>query len=122
MSLHVLVVDDNEINLMLVAKILELEGFRTSTACCGREAIQNVIRDSPDLVILDVNMPDLDGYTVCRRLREPPVGAAMPIIMLSATVEESDRRSALEAGANDIISKPFDMEDLRQRVRTLLSC
>lgn len=121
MTLHILVVDDNEINLMLVAKILEMEGFHTSTACCGREALQSVIQAHPDLVILDVNMPDLDGYTVCRRLREPPIEATMPIIMLSATVEESDRQIALDAGANDIISKPFDMEDLRQRVRALIS-
>ncbi len=119
MTLHILVVDDNEVNLMLVTKILQIEGFHTSTACCGREAIQGVIQGHPDLVILDVNMPDLDGYTVCRRLREPPIGATMPIIMLSATVEESDRSAALEAGANDIISKPFDIEDLRRRVRAL---
>ncbi|MEZ0396950.1 MAG: response regulator [Anaerolineales bacterium] len=121
MSFHVLVVDDNEVNLMLVAKILQMEGFETSTARCGREAIQCVVQGHPDLIILDINMPDLDGYTVCRRLREPPIGARMPIVMLSATVEESDRQSALQAGANDIISKPFDMEELRLRVRALLS-
>ncbi len=121
MSLHVLVVDDNEVNLMLVAKILQMEGFRTSAARCGREAIQQVIQEPPDLVILDINMPDLDGYSVCRRLREPPISATMPIVMLSATVEESDRQAALQAGANDIISKPFDMEDFRQRVRMLVS-
>ena len=120
MTLHILVVDDNEVKVMLVAKILEMEGFHASTACCGRDAIQSVIRLKPDLVILDVNMPDIDGYTVCRQLREPPIHATMPVIMLTATAEESDRRQALAAGANDMIPKPFDMDDLRTRVRALL--
>jgi CheY-like chemotaxis protein len=120
MNLKILIVDDNEVNLALVSKILELEGLRTETACCGRDAIQSVIQSKPDLVILDVNMPDMDGYTVCRRLRDVPVSAAMPIVMLSATAEESDRRQALAAGANDMLSKPFDMDDLRRRVKALL--
>jgi DNA-binding response OmpR family regulator len=120
MSIHILVVDDNEVNMMLVAKILEMEGFHTSTACCGRDAIQSVIQLKPDLVILDVNMPDMNGYAVCKQLREPPISATMPVVMLTATAEESDRRLALAAGANDMIPKPFDMEDLRSRVRALL--
>ncbi|MBN2387137.1 MAG: response regulator [Anaerolineales bacterium] len=120
MGLHIFVVDDNEVNLTLVAKIMEMEGYRVTTACCGQEALQGFIQFQPDLVVLDVNMPDIDGFTVCRRLREPPINATVPIIMLSATAEESDRRQALNSGANDMISKPFDMEDLRDRIRSLV--
>ena len=120
MSLRVLVVDDNEINLTLISKILELEGYEVEIADNGPEAIRLVTRRAPDLAILDVMMPDFDGYELCRRLRQPPVNARMPIVMLTAAGDEHDRLHALEVGANDFITKPFEMEVLRTHIKSLL--
>jgi len=72
MPYSVLVVDDNDMNLMLIAKILELEGYQVASARNGREAIQSVVAKMPDLAILDVMMPDMDGYELCQKLRQPP--------------------------------------------------
>jgi DNA-binding response OmpR family regulator len=74
----------------------------------------------PDLAILDVMMPDMDGYELCRKLRQPSISAKMPIIMLTAMNSPLERQMALEAGANDIWSKPFDMDVFRRRVDELL--
>lgn len=120
MSARILVVDDNEINLALVAKILELEGYVVAVAHNGVEALQTVQSSMPDLAVLDVMMPDMDGYEVCRKLRQPPIGATMPIVMLTAMSSEMERQLALEAGANDIWSKPFDMDLFRKRIGELL--
>jgi CheY-like chemotaxis protein len=120
MTYHVLVVDDNEINLRLVSKILELEGYQVTVAHNGAEAIQNVAAAAPDLAILDVMMPDIDGYDLCRKLRQPPLCAKMPIVMLTAMNPALERALALEAGANDLWSKPFEMDMFRKRVGELL--
>jgi|WetSurMetagenome_2_1015567.scaffolds.fasta_scaffold27999_4 CheY-like chemotaxis protein len=120
MVFTVLVVDDNDMNLTLVSKILELEGYKTAIACNGQAAIQAFIQNKPDLAILDVMMPDIDGYELCRRLRQPPINASVPIILLTAMNSDMERQLALEAGANDIWSKPFDMEMFRRKVGDLL--
>jgi CheY-like chemotaxis protein len=120
MSAQILVVDDNDMNLVLISKILELEGYRVSAACDGMEAIQSVISKKPDLAILDVMMPDMDGYELCRKLRQPPINADMPIIMLTAMNSEMEKALAIEAGANDIWSKPFDMDTFRRRIGELV--
>jgi len=120
MSNQILVVDDNDMNLSLVSKILELEGYEVAIACNGMEAIQSVISSEPDLALLDVMMPDMDGYELCRKLREPPINAAMPIIMLTAMNSDMEMNLAIEAGANDIWSKPFDMDTFRRRIGELV--
>jgi len=74
----------------------------------------------PDLAILDVMMPDMDGYELCKKLRQPPINAVVPIILLTAMNSEMERQLALKAGANDIWSKPFDMELFRRRIGDLL--
>jgi len=116
----VLVVDDNDMNLTLIAKILELEGYQVDVARNGREAIQAVVSKEPDLAILDVMMPDMNGYELCKKLRQPPVTMRSPIVLLTAMNSEMERNLAVQAGANDIWSKPFDMELFRQRVGDLL--
>jgi len=116
----VLVVDDNDMNLALIAKILELEGYQVALARNGREAIQSVVRKVPDLAILDVMMPDMDGYELCKKLRQPPLNVAVPIILLTAMNSDVEKQMALKSGANDIWSKPFDMELFRRRVGDLL--
>ncbi len=117
---QILVVDDNDINLTLVSKILELEGYEVAVACDGMEAIQAVISKKPDLALLDVMMPDMDGYELCKKLREPPINATMPIVMLTAMNSDMEMNLAVEAGANDIWSKPFDMDTFRRRIGELV--
>jgi len=121
MAYTVLVVDDNDMNLALIAKILELEGYRVIVAHNGLEAIQAVVACMPDLAILDVMMPDMDGYELCKKLRRPPLNALVPIVLLTAMSSEMERHLALQAGANDIWSKPFDMDLFRHRVGELLN-
>jgi CheY-like chemotaxis protein len=120
MPYQILVVDDNDINLTLIAKILELEGYQVTAAQNGREAIQSVAQNMPDLAILDVMMPDMDGYELCRKLRQPPLNDLGPIVLLTAMSSDMERQQALQAGANDIWSKPFDMELFRRRIGDLL--
>ena len=120
MPYSILVVDDNDMNLTLVAKILELEGYRVVLARNGREAIHAVKLSMPDLAILDVMMPDMDGYELCQKLRQPPLNVVVPIVLLTAMNSDMERSLAIKAGANDIWSKPFDMELFRRRVGDLL--
>ena len=104
----------------MIAKILELEGYQVILARNGREAIQSVVQNMPDLAILDVMMPDMDGYELCQKMRQPPINADVPIVLLTAMNSDMERQLALKAGANDIWSKPFDMELFRRRVGELL--
>jgi CheY-like chemotaxis protein len=121
MPYRILVVDDDEMNLSLVSKILGLDGYRVTLALSGQEAIQSVQQEMPDLALLDIMMPDMNGFDLCRTLRQPPVNATVPIIMLTAMNSEIEKQHALEAGANEIWSKPFDMELFRRRISELLT-
>jgi CheY-like chemotaxis protein len=116
MTYHIMVVDDNDMNLALLAKILELEGYQVTQAHNGIEAIQLVIQKMPDMAILDVMMPDMDGYELCRTLRQPPIKAEIPIILLTAMNSDGEQTLAMDAGANEIWSKPFDMEMFRRKI------
>ena len=120
MTYTILVVDDNEMNLSLMSKILELEGYQVRLAYTGIEAIQSVIQKMPDMAILDVMMPDINGLELCRRLRQPPLNVTVPIVLLSAMNAETEKERVVEAGANDIWAKPFDLEVFRRRVGELL--
>jgi CheY-like chemotaxis protein len=120
MAYHILIVDDNDMNLVLLSKILELEGHQVTTAQNGVEAIQSAEKILPDLVILDVMMPDMNGYELCRKMRQSPLIKKIPIVMLTALSEERERAQALEAGANDIWTKPFDMGLFRKRIGELI--
>jgi putative two-component system response regulator len=121
MPYHILVVDDNDLNLVLLAKILELEGYQVTMAHSGLEAIQSAEQIMPDLALLDVMMPEMNGYELCRKMRQPPFNMEIPIVMLTAMSSDGERAQALEAGANDIWSKPFDMEVFRRRIGELLN-
>ena len=120
MTFHILVVDDNEINLVLLAKILELDGYMVTRACNAKEAIDSVVQKMPDLALLDVMMPEMDGYELCRKMRQPPYNAKIPIVMLTAMNSDGEQAQALAAGANEIWSKPFDMQIFRQRIDELV--
>jgi CheY-like chemotaxis protein len=120
MPFHILVVDDNELNLDLLSKILELEGYQVTMAHSGMEAIQAAVQKMPDLALLDVMMPEMNGYELCRTMRQPPFNAKIPIVLLTAMSSEIEKEHALEAGANDIWSKPFDLEKFRRCVGEFL--
>jgi two-component system cell cycle response regulator len=117
---HILVVDDNDLNLVLLAKILELEGYQVTMAHSGAEAIKIAAEKMPDLALLDVMMPEMNGYELCRKMRQPPLSSNIPIVMLTAMSSEGERVQSLEAGANEIWSKPFDMDVFRRRIGELL--
>jgi pilus assembly protein CpaE len=120
MSPRIFVVDDSPINLKLVSGALGAAGYEIITAQNGREALQRVDQVQPDLVVLDVVMPDLSGYEVCRRLRQKPGFAQLPIMMLTSNDSLEERISGLEAGADDYMSKPFQVPELQARVKALL--
>jgi two-component system, OmpR family, phosphate regulon response regulator PhoB len=117
---EVLVVEDEPDIRNLIVHHLEREGFRCRTAAAGAEALTRVRSGAPDLVVLDLMLPGMDGLEVCRRLRADPATAALPIIMLTAKADEVDRVVGLELGADDYLAKPFSTRELVARVRAVL--
>ncbi len=116
----ILVVDDEPANRALLRKILGHHGYDVVEAEDGADALVAVERHRPDLVVLDVMMPRLDGIEVCQRLRSQPRHAGLPILLLTALDRPDDRARGLESGANDFLSKPFDELELAARIRSLL--
>lgn len=116
----ILAADDDPDILALVAFRLERAGYRVATAGDGEEALALARRERPDLCILDVMMPGLTGYEVTRALREDEATKAIPVILLTARVQEQDVARGFEAGADDYIKKPFSPQELRARVQAIL--
>jgi two-component system sensor histidine kinase/response regulator len=114
----VLVVDDQMQNIQVVGTVLTREGFEVIPATSGAQALQRVAARLPDLVLLDVVMPDMDGFAVCKRLREHPDTAGLPVIFVSAANDSETIVQGLEAGGVDYITKPFNKAELLARVRT----
>ncbi len=114
----VLVAEDDRAVRDAVSRALSFEGYRVITARDGAEALQRVLNDKPELVVLDVMMPIVDGLETCRRLRAS--GNSVPVLMLTARTEVSDRVAGLDAGADDYLAKPFALEELLARMRALL--
>src|SRR5688572_23965709 len=115
---RILVVDDVAPNVRLLEAVLAPRGYDVVSATDGEAALELVESAKPDLVMLDVVMPGLDGYAVCRRIREREETAMLPVIMITAST--SERTEAIRAGADDLIAKPFDQDELLARVRSLL--
>jgi two-component system, OmpR family, alkaline phosphatase synthesis response regulator PhoP len=116
----ILIVEDESDIAQLVKIYLEKEGFRTLHAKTGLEAQKLVSSDHPDLLILDLMLPEMDGLEVCKSLRNKPDTALIPIIMLTAKAEESDTIVGLELGADDYVTKPFSPKSLVARVKALI--
>ena len=116
--MHILVTDDERSVRSAVRRALTLEGYRVTEAEDGAEALNAISRDHPDAIVLDVMMPELDGYQVCRALRDS--GDSTPILMLTARDEIDQRVKGLDAGADDYLVKPFALEELLARLRALI--
>jgi two-component system, OmpR family, alkaline phosphatase synthesis response regulator PhoP len=117
---HIFVVEDEEDILDLIRHHLTKEGYAVSTATNGLDALRGIARKPPDLVLLDLMLPGMDGMDVCRRLKQDPKTAEVPVLMVTAKDEESDVVSGLELGADDYVVKPFRMKELVARVRAAL--
>ena len=116
----ILLVDDMHVNLRILADMLKVEGMRTRSALSGEAALRAANAQPPDLVLLDVMMPDMDGYEVCRRLKATPALAHIPVIFLSALDGTEDKVEAFAAGGVDYVTKPFQLDEVRARVQTHL--
>lgn len=116
----ILIVDDEEKNRKLLALLLTSNGYAFDTANNGMEALQKTRQFSPDLILLDIMMPEMSGYEVCRRLKEDPSTQHIPVVMVTALEDEDSRLKGLEAGANDFLSKPVNTAELMVRARNLL--
>ena len=117
----VLVADDDEDILQLVSFRLERAGYKVVTAADGQQALAAAREHKPDLAVLDVMMPGLNGYEVTRQLRADAATATIPVILLTARVQEADVSRGFEAGADDYLRKPFSPQELRSRVQAILA-
>jgi DNA-binding response OmpR family regulator len=117
----ILVVDD-EVDLVKTIQFsLELEGYKVLVSYNGEDALTQARKENPDLILLDIMLPKLDGYRVCRLLKFDEQYKHIPILMMTAKTQEKDKLMGKETGANEYITKPFDMEELMEKVKTYLN-
>src|ERR1700691_5607873 len=111
-----MVVDDNPANLKLMGEMLRLRGYEVSSFPRGRMALAAANEEPPDLILLDINMPEMTGYEVCQRLKSSPQLSEIPVIFLSAMNAPEDRLRCFRSGGVDYVSKPFQFEEVQARV------
>ena len=121
MNEKILVVEDDPSALRLIQYTLQYEGYQVLTATNGLAGLKKAQSEEPDLVILDVMLPGMDGFEICHRLRGDPQTAGLPILMLSAKAQEVDKITGLKVGADDYVSKPADTAEIVRRVERLLA-
>ena len=120
MGKKVFIADDESGFVATLKSRLEFEGYDITTAPDGKAALEQIPVEKPDLVLLDIMMPNVNGYQVCRELKEDPDTSSIPILMLTAKSQESDKFWGMEAGADDYMTKPFDMDELIKKIERLL--
>lgn len=120
-TIKILVVDDNQDNRELVVKVLRSKNYQMIEASDGEEALKKAISESPDLILMDISIPGLDGYEVTRRLKSREEFRNVPIIALTAHVMKGDREKALSAGCEGYIAKPFSIHELPGQVERYLN-
>lgn len=121
MGKRILVVDDDPAALRLVQYTLQREGYEVITASNGLEGLRRAVSESPDLLVLDVMLPGIDGFEIATRLRSQPATAGLPILMMSAKARDMDRATGLKAGADDYLTKPAAPADISRKVAELLA-
>lgn len=117
---RVLVAEDNAVNRELIRELLELRGYEVSEACDGQEALQMIEASPPDILLLDLGMPKLDGFGVIKKVRENPQLAGLPVLAVTAYAMRGDREKALDAGFDGYVSKPINAAALSQAMESLL--
>ncbi|MFH1283059.1 MAG: response regulator [bacterium] len=115
-----LIIDDDYVVLDLLKSTLELDGFEVMCASSGLEGLEQLIKEKPDMVLLDIMMPQVDGYEICRKIKQSPSTADIPIIFVSAKAQPEDIEVGVAFGVDDYITKPFDLKDLSQRINIIL--
>ena len=120
MAQKILVVDDTPQNIKLLGDLLRSRGYEVTTAANGEQALESIAKSPPDLVLLDIMMPGISGYDVCRKLRENPATALLPIVLATSLDPNQERVKGIEAGADDFLSKPVNQAELFARVKSLL--
>jgi two-component system alkaline phosphatase synthesis response regulator PhoP len=121
MNRKILVIEDDPKALRFTRYTLEQEGFQVVTAANGLEGLRKAQMEAPDLIILDVMLPGIDGFEVCHRLRAEPQTAQLPILMISAKAQEVDKATGLKVGADDYVTKPVGPAEIVSRVEALLA-
>ncbi len=116
----VLYVEDNPENRMLIRRVLEAEGFRVVLAANATEALQILQQENPQIVLMDISMPDVDGYTLTARIKSTPGFEKLPVIALTANVMRGEQERALKAGCDGYIQKPVDIDLLSQQIESFL--
>jgi len=116
----ILVVDDEVDLVKTIQFALELEGYKVLVSYNGEDALNQARKENPDLILLDIMLPKLDGYKVCRLLKFDEQYKHIPILMMTAKTQEKDKLMGKETGANEYITKPFDMEELMEKVKAYL--
>lgn len=116
----ILYIEDNLDNMTLVKRVLEIEGYEVIEAITGTEGLAKATQSPPDIIITDINLPDIDGYTITSTLKRDKTTAHIPVIAMTANVMKKDRENVFEAGCDGYISKPIDIDELPEQIENFL--